>query len=117
MPPVNPKPSYRTWILSEHRRRAKLRAIEYKGGKCSRCGYDSCVAALDFHHTDPSQKDLAIGSSGHLAWETLKSELDKCLLLCANCHREEHDRERQIVLQGQEAYVRTQVPARKKKAH
>lgn len=62
---------------------------EYLGGKCSRCGYDKCLAALDFHHKDPSQKSFNVGSVVR-AFEKVKPELDKCELLCANCHRELH---------------------------
>lgn len=75
--------------VDKHRKETKLRAIEYKGGCCNNCGYDKCVAALEFHHLDPSQKDFAI-SSGHLSWEKVKTELDKCIMLCSNCHREVH---------------------------
>lgn len=83
--------------LSEavQRRRVKLKvlSIEYKGGKCERCGYDKCSAALEFHHTDPTQKDFGIAASGHTkSFEKIKVELDKCIMLCANCHREEHVR-------------------------
>lgn len=77
------------------RRRVKVKqmAVDYKGGKCESCGYDKCHAALEFHHTDPTQKDFAIGPTTHnKAWTVVQAELDKCLMLCANCHREEHVR-------------------------
>ncbi len=71
------------------RRNIKLKAVEYKGGKCQKCGYNKCVGALDFHHLDPREKDFTIsGNSGK--WENLKKELDKCVLLCKNCHVELH---------------------------
>lgn len=77
--------------VSKWRRNLKKRAIEYKGSKCVRCGYSKCPAALEFHHTDPSQKDFGIGAHGHTrAWKYVKIELDKCELLCSNCHREVH---------------------------
>lgn len=75
------------------RRRQKLKqkAIEHKGGACEICGYDKCVGALTFHHLDPNEKDFGISRSGHTrSWERLKIELDKCALLCANCHAEVH---------------------------
>lgn len=72
------------------RQRAKLRAVQYKGGRCQSCGYNKSVRALTFHHIDPTQKDFNVSSSTK-AWSTIKSELDKCLLLCANCHAEVHD--------------------------
>ena len=68
----------------------KQRAVKYKGGKCQICGYDKCENALVFHHLDPKQKDFAIGQKYNLGWPQLKKELDKCILLCANCHAEEH---------------------------
>jgi hypothetical protein len=69
---------------------ARAKAIEYKGGKCEYCGYNKYVGALEFHHIDPTQKD----PTGLKAYKLsrLFAEVDKCLLLCANCHREEHAR-------------------------
>lgn len=78
--------------VTERRRKLKLMAIEYLGGKCEHCGYDKCPDAFDFHHRDPSQKDFGIGSGNSISWDRTKVELDKCALLCANCHREEHAR-------------------------
>ena len=65
----------------------KSKYIKYKGGKCSICGYDKCIAALDFHHIDPSIKENRIG---HLPQNKVYKELDKCILICSNCHRELH---------------------------
>ena len=77
----------------ESRRKKKLKAIEYKGGKCVQCGYSKSAAALQFHHRDPSQKDFGIGGRGeNRSWEKTKLELDKCDLLCSNCHAEEHEK-------------------------
>lgn len=76
------------------KRRRKLRemAIEYKGGKCSICGYSKCIAALDFHHINPSEKEFGISQKGFSrSWDKVKTELDKCQILCANCHREIHE--------------------------
>lgn len=76
------------------RRRKKLRemAREYKGGKCAICGYNKCQRALSFHHRDPDQKDFGISARGLTrSWEKIKAEIDKCILLCANCHMEVHD--------------------------
>lgn len=79
--------------VSNWRRRLKKKAIDYKGGKCSICGYDRCQNALQFHHINPLQKDFGIGSKGHTrSWERVKIELDKCILVCANCHFEIHER-------------------------
>ncbi len=73
----------------ERRRVNKLRALEYLGGKCVRCGYDDCVRALDFHHIDPSKKDFTIARIGQI-WAKVKSELKKVIPLCSNCHKELH---------------------------
>jgi hypothetical protein len=68
----------------------KEKAVEYKGGKCSKCGYNKCIAALEFHHLDPSEKDPKWSNMKTRSFDKIKPELDKCVLLCANCHREEH---------------------------
>jgi len=75
--------------VAKRRRKLKLKAVEYLGGKCVRCGYDKYVGALDFHHLDPSKKEITISSYSR-GWKHIKAELDKCIILCANCHREEH---------------------------
>jgi hypothetical protein len=76
-------------------RAVKQKAVEYLGGCCVRCQYNECNAALDFHHLDPSEKDFSFAGS-HKLWETVKPELDKCILLCSNCHREYHAGEWEI---------------------
>jgi 5-methylcytosine-specific restriction endonuclease McrA len=75
-------------------RRKKLRdmALEYAGGKCKICGYSRCKRALSFHHRNPKKKDFGLSMKGITrSWEKTKKELDKCILLCANCHMEVHD--------------------------
>ena len=70
----------------------KEECIAYKGGKCIRCGYSKCPAALEFHHRDPDEKEFKI-SSGFACTvneEKVKQELDKCDCLCSNCHKEVH---------------------------
>lgn len=79
--------------VSKRRRALKALAVHYLGGKCEDCGYNKSIAAMEFHHRDPSQKDFSIAGSGVTrSFESMKVELDKCKLLCANCHREEHTR-------------------------
>ena len=68
----------------------KKERVEYLGEHCIRCGYDKCIAALNFHHKDPSIKSFGISQKTTMALEDIKSELDKCILLCDNCHEEEH---------------------------
>ena len=65
--------------------------VDYKGGKCEICGYNKCLEALEFHHKDPNEKDFSIANN-FKSMDKMKTEVDKCLLLCANCHREEHVR-------------------------
>ncbi len=80
--------------VANQRRRVKKKLIEYKGGKCEKCGYNKCVSALEFHHLDPSKKDFGIGGKGNTRkLELMIKEVDKCILVCSNCHREIHDYE------------------------
>lgn len=72
------------------RQRTKLRAIKYKGGRCQACGYDRSVRALVFHHIDGVHKDFSISSASR-SWKSVQAELDKCVLLCSNCHAEVHE--------------------------
>lgn len=83
--------AYVTLKMRARHRNKKQRYVEYKGGKCELCGYSKSLAALEFHHRDPNQKDFRV-SGKNVSWEKVKAELDKCQLLCANCHREEHER-------------------------
>lgn len=71
-------------------RKNKEAYIQYKGGKCQRCGYSKCSDALEFHHIEPTHKDPTFDSIRYWGLEKAKAELDKCLLLCSNCHREVH---------------------------
>lgn len=71
-------------------RAMKRRMVEYKGGKCVICGYNRNPAGFDFHHTDPTKKDLALGKMRNRSFDKIKQELDKCILVCATCHREIH---------------------------
>ena len=61
-----------------------------RGGKCERCGYDTCMKALEFHHLDPDKKDFTISNDRFKLKEAVE-ESKKCILICANCHRELHD--------------------------
>lgn len=70
----------------------KYEYIMSKGGKCEICGYDKNLAALDFHHLDSKQKEFQIDirKFANSKLSDLEVELDKCIILCANCHREMH---------------------------
>jgi hypothetical protein len=77
--------------VQARREKIKVLGVEYKGKKCSVCGYNKCIDALEFHHKNESTKEFGIAANGYCrAWTTVKNELDKCILVCANCHREIH---------------------------
>ena len=69
----------------------KWKALEYKGGKCQTCGEDR-PATLCFHHRDPSKKSFNLDGRtfANRKWEFVKEEVDKCDLLCHNCHHMIH---------------------------
>ena len=79
----------KTVKVIKSKQKLKQRLVEYKGGKCQICGYNKCLSALVFHHTDPSQKEFSIGTSGK-GYEKCLTEINKCQLLCCNCHAEIH---------------------------
>lgn len=71
-------------------REFKIKCIEYKGGKCISCDYKTYAGALEFHHLDSEEKEFEISNRKNYNFEPVKKELDKCILFCANCHREIH---------------------------
>src|SRR6056300_1374891 len=76
---------------TDRARRNKLEAIKYKGGSCVDCGGTFPPRVFDFHHVNPDDKEHKIASMlRSQSWENAKQELDKCVLLCANCHRIRH---------------------------
>jgi DNA-binding transcriptional ArsR family regulator len=73
----------------ERTRKFKIKCVEYKGGVCVECGYDSYYGALEFHHLNPEEKDFEISKLKCLTFDKkVTNELDKCILLCNRCHRE-----------------------------
>lgn len=100
--------------------RRKLRAIEMKGGCCQSpgCGYNKNLASMDFHHRNPEEKSFSLDmrSFSNRSWEVLKQELEKCDLLCRNCHGEEHhpDLEMEKAKQYLEKYVSPKLLQEKK---
>lgn len=75
--------------VDKRRKKVRLMSIKYKGSRCAVCGYNKCLKALEFHHLN--SKDFGISEKGYTrSWKKVKKELDKCILLCANCHREVH---------------------------
>lgn len=73
------------------RYRTKVAAVKHKGGSCNRCGWFGPVAAFEFHHIDEN-KEFTIGTAANKSWKVIKKEIDKCELLCSNCHRIEHSK-------------------------
>ena len=89
--------TFHTWckicnnkISKEKQKQLKIQAVKYKGGKCSICNYNKYIGALEFHHLNPSEKEFSISDLRTYSWDVVKNELDKCICLCSNCHREIH---------------------------
>jgi hypothetical protein len=80
--------------VKRFRKNRKLRLLELKGGmKCTKCGYDKPIPDVyEFHHRDPTEKDPNWGKmiANNHRIESMIQEIEKCDLLCANCHREIH---------------------------
>jgi hypothetical protein len=74
------------------RKRTKQKLVEFRGGKCEnpKCGYDRCIDCLSFHHLDPSKKDFQLSDGNCHSFEKMKNEVEKCKMLCNNCHGEVH---------------------------
>ena len=88
---------YNIRAVAKRRKKIRLKAIESLGGKCVKCGYSKYPEVLEFHHKNPSEKDFNISKKGHCrSWQRVSSEIKKCDLLCANCHREEHAKSQRI---------------------
>lgn len=68
----------------------KQYALKRLGGKCSKCGYNKCIAALTFHHKNPKHKIYSVPELFDYSIKNLNKELRKCVLLCFNCHMEYH---------------------------
>jgi len=85
------RPEYLKKAVKNRRKTIKGKLVEYKGGRCIICGYCKSNDALDLHHLNPKTKSFGISSGGLTrSWEKVKIEADKCILVCANCHREIH---------------------------
>ena len=83
------------------RRALKIRAVEAMGASCQACGRTGPSAMFEFHHRDANAKDFGISQDGiPRRWEVIATELAKCVMLCANCHREVHTGVRTITQSG-----------------
>ncbi len=82
---------YLIQATAKRRFNIKVKALKYKGSSCQNCGYNKCNRALEFHHLDPQTKSFGISLKGYTrSWKAVKAELDKCILVCSNCHQEIH---------------------------
>ena len=82
-----------TAYKKKRRKDMKFRAVEYKGGHCYDCGVAYPDFVFDFHHVNPEDRAYRGDVIRDIKWEAMKEELDKCVLLCANCHRIRHHKE------------------------
>jgi len=79
------------YYVDRRRKKLKQMAVEHGGGGCQLCSYNKCTRALEFHHLDPAEKDFSLSATGTTkSWIRIKAEIEKCILVCANCHREIH---------------------------
>jgi len=79
----------------KRRQMLKQMSVDYLGGSCAACGFCEHISALEFHHVDPGQKEIGISvlldeKRKKRNIEEIKSELDKCIVLCRNCHARLH---------------------------
>jgi hypothetical protein len=86
----------RNGIAHKKNRRQEHKKIidDIRSKGCCECG-ETHPAVLDFHHIDPSDKDFVIAKYSEYGLETLLKELNKCIVICSNCHRKMHWNEKQ----------------------
>lgn len=85
--------------MMEMRKEIKKKCVLYKGNICARCNTKNLpICCYSFHHTNPEEKSFEIGDGNILKdWERLKIELDKCIMLCFNCHQITHFGEDKLI--------------------
>lgn len=83
--------AYLVRAVTKRRKKLKEMAVIEKGGSCQLCGYTRCVTALEFHHINEGDKLFSLSVRGLTrSWSAIQKEIGKCVLVCANCHREIH---------------------------
>ncbi len=80
--------------VNARRKILKQRAVQLKGGCCVRCGYNRCIESLIFHHNKGIKNFSIAAAAANRPWREIEKELELCILICANCHGEEHERMR-----------------------
>lgn len=93
--PLHERDKYRDGVSKPSRDARKQALVERGGGKCHHCGFvprdEYDYAAFDFHHVNREEKRFHLSAGGlSRAWAVVMREADKCVLLCANCHRRHH---------------------------
>ena len=86
--------------VKNSREKRKRQMVYVMGEKCQLCGYNHSVFALEFHHINPKEKSFSFNKADNMNWLKIEEELKKCILLCANCHREIHYEESKVILQS-----------------
>lgn len=82
--------------LKDYKKNWRKKAKEYLaaafGGSCTICGYNKTITALDYHHIDPTKKEmlLSVACSNGTSWKKIIQEARKCTMVCCRCHREIH---------------------------
>ncbi len=84
-------------LTIERLKRNKIEAVMLKGGKCEVCEYNKCIDALEFHHTNQDEKDIYFRNMRSWGKARRLKELEKCILVCSNCHREIHSKNADMV--------------------
>lgn len=83
--------------VTKRRKKLRIMAVNQLGGKRAICGYNKFQDALEFHHLNNQGKDFGLSEKGMTrSWIRIKAELKKCVLVCANCHREIHGKKLQL---------------------
>ena len=76
--------------IKTFRQKLKSNLVYVLGDKCAICNYNKCITALELHHLNSEDKEFTFGSNANIATEIALNEAKKCILVCANCHREIH---------------------------
>ena len=84
------------------RQEKRMRLVQDFGGKCSICGYNKCIDALQFHHLDSNNKEYDVSRlvTQNRPYEKILKEAKKCIMICANCHAEIHAKAHEESLSG-----------------